>query len=387
MAFLLKIVEGPNRGAEIALVDGVSVTLGKGDDCDIVLADATLPEEPLALEVANGVVLAGGEPLAPFLVKTLGATSFAVGPADAPWGELSWPEKEASGQEASGQKPEDGKQDGGESSHVPPPTPQEEKASPEPKREKRKRGGLLGCLVLLLIILIVLLWFLLPHLRGGSGDQGLGESAGLADVLQLSPLAAIAERYGLVLGEDGDGHSTLSGNFATRADRLHAAAEAYAASPGVELDFSDDESLRSAAEDLISLVSAGALKVTAATNRFVALSGSSPSSADLRATLEALAADIPKLQNVDTAGVTVTAISAVAPASGNTDGVLQRQSARSATPALPVCGILTTPYPCLVLSDGRRILEGAPLGDWTVVEIGADSVTVTNATDRFVWKP
>ena len=43
MNFLLKIVEGPNKGAEIALVEGVAVTLGKGDDCDIVLADPTLP--------------------------------------------------------------------------------------------------------------------------------------------------------------------------------------------------------------------------------------------------------------------------------------------------------------------------------------------------------
>ena len=32
MNFLLKIVEGPNKGAEITLVEGVAVTLGKGDE-------------------------------------------------------------------------------------------------------------------------------------------------------------------------------------------------------------------------------------------------------------------------------------------------------------------------------------------------------------------
>ena len=90
MSFILKIVEGPNRGAEIALVEGVAVTLGKGDECDIVLADSTLPEEPLSIEATGDAVTVNGEQLEQFAVKTLGATSFAVGPADAPWGELKW---------------------------------------------------------------------------------------------------------------------------------------------------------------------------------------------------------------------------------------------------------------------------------------------------------
>ena len=93
MSFILKIVEGPNRGAEIALVEGVAVTLGKGDECDIVLADSTLPEEPLSIEANGDAVSVNGEQLEQFAVKTLGATSFAVGPADAPWGELKWPAK------------------------------------------------------------------------------------------------------------------------------------------------------------------------------------------------------------------------------------------------------------------------------------------------------
>ena len=94
MNFLLKIVEGPNKGAEIALVEGVAVTLGKGDDCDIVLADPTMPDAPLSVEASADGVVVGGEPLESFSVKTFGATSFAVGPADAPWGELKWPKAE-----------------------------------------------------------------------------------------------------------------------------------------------------------------------------------------------------------------------------------------------------------------------------------------------------
>ena len=88
MNFLLKIVEGPNKGAEIALVEGVAVTLGKGEDCDIVLADPTMPDAPLSVEASADGVAVSGVPLESFSVKTFGATSFAVGPADAPWGEL-----------------------------------------------------------------------------------------------------------------------------------------------------------------------------------------------------------------------------------------------------------------------------------------------------------
>ena len=91
MNFLLKIVEGPNKGADIALVENVAVTLGKGDDCDIVLADPTMPDDPLKVEASADGVSVGGEPLEQFAVKTVGATSFAIGPADAPWGALVWP--------------------------------------------------------------------------------------------------------------------------------------------------------------------------------------------------------------------------------------------------------------------------------------------------------
>ena len=52
MNFIIKIVEGPNRGAEIALPEGVAVTLGKSDACDVVLADSTLPDEPLTFAAA-----------------------------------------------------------------------------------------------------------------------------------------------------------------------------------------------------------------------------------------------------------------------------------------------------------------------------------------------
>ena len=217
-------------------------------------------------------------------------------------------------------------------------------------------------------------------LADGSGAAGEALGASLVD-----PLEAIVGRYGLSM-TNRDGRVVLSGDFATRAERLSATAEAYAAKPGVEIDFCDDESLRTAAEDTFALVGETKLRVAAATNRFVVLSGAA---ANLRRTLEVLAADLPRLKNVDASAVKLlggggrdqTGDACAASASG-----APFKKPRKAA-SVPVCGILTAPYPCLVLRNGARVMEGAPIGDSVILKIEADSVTLTNSTGRFTWKP
>ena len=403
MNFLLKIVEGPNKGAEIALVEGVAVTLGKGDDCDIVLADPTMPDAPLSVEASADGVTVGGEPLEPFSVKTFGSTSFAVGPADAPWGELKWP------------KPEDRE----DSTEPPPPrTPEPPNhATTEPPNDQdtepssRRRGGCFGCLFVLLgllLVLIALVWLFWDALKPRAESLWEKMYAGRSDSddaptvqpsgsdTRSSSLRDIAAKYALSLVEF-DGRARISGNLKTRRDRLAATAEAYGAQPGVELDLSDDESLRASAEDALFTLTEGALKVVAATNRVVSIAGSSRSPVLLKKTLEALNADLPKLRNVDVSGVVISPRVVRADGTetmdeGQENGnpaprARRRASKKTASPTLPVCGILTTPYPCLVMRDGRRIMEGAAIGDCVIVEIGADSVTLTNSTGRFTWKP
>lgn len=392
MNFLLKIVEGPNRGAEIALPDGVAVTLGKGDDCDVVLADASLPAAPTTLRAAPDGVTLDGQPLEPFAVKTLGATSFAVGPADAPWEPL---------------KVESSKVEGSERPEVPetpesPEAPEHSETLESPAPRPRRRGCL-GCLAALLLLFVALaaaLWFLRDNPRvvrlrdrfaADRRSSHLQPSNLQPSPSQSSTLAALAARHGVSLDESA-GRAVLRGDFATRAERLAATAEAYAVSPGIELDFADAESLRTAAEDTFALLGEKDLRVEAATNRVLVLSGRA---ADLRGTLEALAADLPKLRDVDVAGVSATpGVSQTAnpghepPDAGRADGASRGSRLTSATvPSLPVCGILTAPYPCLVLRNGTRVMEGAPLGDSVVLKIEADAVTITNATGRFTWKP
>ena len=403
MNFLLKIVEGPNKGAEIALVEGVAVTLGKGDDCDIVLADPTMPDAPLSVEASADGVTVGGEPLEPFSVKTFGSTSFAVGPADAPWGELKWP------------KPEDREDSTEPPNHTtaepPPPPTAEPPNSPTTEQPNRRRGGCFGCLFVLLgllLVLIALVWLFWDALKPRAESLWEKMYAGRSDSddaptvqpsgsdTRSSSLRDIAAKYALSLVES-DGRARISGNLKTRRDRLAATAEAYGAQPGVELDLSDDETLRTSAEDALFTLTEGALKVVAATNRVVSIAGSSRSPVLLKKTLEALNADLPKLRNVDTSGVVISPLMARTDGAGAGDGeqadgifstrTPRRTSKKTASPTLPVCGILTTPYPCLVMRDGRRIMEGAAIGDCVIVEIGADSVTLTNSTGRFTWKP
>ena len=408
MSFILKIVEGPNRGAEIALVEGVAVTLGKGDECDIVLADSTLPEEPLSIEATGDAVTVNGEQLEQFAVKTLGATSFAVGPADAPWGELKWPAKgEISRKDAEPQGKETQAEEAhGEEDLRDSATPREEKAdAPEPEKKKHGCLGCLVVLVLLVLLLGVLAWLFRAtvrpyaekvlayareslHVGGGTGGAGMGAALPMT-------LSEVASSYGLEL-EENNGQAKLSGNLKTRAERLRATAEAYEARPGVDLDLSDDESFRASADDALFTITEGAMKVVAATNRVLSIAGTSPSPFALKRILESLSADLPKLRDIDATGVAYGMVPGNEKSEeGDGDdgetpiGVFhaRRRTSKAKEPSLPVCGILTAPYPCLVMRDGSRVLEGAALDGNVIVKIEADAVTVTNATGRFTWKP
>ena len=414
MAFLLKIVEGPNKGAEIALVEGVAITLGKTDDCDVILADPTLPDAPLEISASADAVLVGGVPLEPFNVRTAGSTGIAVGPADAPWGPLVWPKPEETSDshidESSDRQTVETKDDGTIQQSDDGTTGQSvNQTIRQSDNQTKKRRGCLGCLLAAIVILIILLllgWIFRAALRPRAQalrdrisvkwrSNGGGEvSAVNTDAPASSGFAIerLADHYGLLL-EENNGRAKLTGNFATRAERLKATAEAYASRPGIELDFSDDESFRTAAEDSLFTLTEGAMKVMTATNRYLHLTGISESPLTLQKTLEQLNSDLPKLRGFDVASVKL--VSPASPMPSEAAALADKQSnrqtvkrpARPVAPVLPVCGILTTPYPCLVMRDGRRILEGGTVGDATILSIDADSVTVTNAAGRFTWKP
>lgn len=373
MGYLLKVVEGPNKGAEIALVDGVSVTLGKSDNCDIILADSTMPDEPLTLEASGNAVMMNGSPLEPFVVCTAGATSFAVGPDGAPWKELIWPRKE----EAEEQPAAPAAQTSAPEAE----TPNEENPPSEDSKQKR---GILVCVVAALgvILLLLLAWLLLPRLmRGGKEIVEI--------ITPEQTLASIVKNYGLQLEETGDDTVKISGNLATRRERIAATSELYGVKPDAILDLSDDESFHTAAEDALFTLTEGALKVAVATNRCLTVTGVAQSPQWLKNVFDAINADLPKLRHLDVEGVAVAGIQSSPVAGVTAANSRQASAARNAVrmPSLPVACIITAPYPCLVMRSGARIMEGASIGDSTILKIEAESVTLTNMAGRVVWKP
>ena len=400
MNFLLKIVEGPNKGAEIALVEGVAVTLGKSDACDIVLADSTLPEEPVSIVAASDGVTVGGEPLEPLHVKTFGATSLAAGPADSPWGALVWPHDEPEADDSSAGE----EKKAAPAADAPAEAKSEEEKPADAPEEKKRRGGCLGCLVVIVLLLLALAalgWFFRDKARpyADRGWKSISERFGSKEAeetpVRKVDLSDIAAKYGLTLEKRDDG-DRLYGNFKTRRERLSATAEAYDAQPGVDLDLTDDESMRTSAEDALFTLTEGALKVASATNRVVALSGALNSPFSLKRIVDALSADMPKIRYVDVSGVAIDpgvsapAVEAAAadesPYAPAAERIASKSPAKTAA-SMPVCGILTTPYPCLVMKSGARLLEGSTFGDSVILKIEADSVTLTNSTGRFTWKP
>ena len=380
MSFLLKIVEGPNKGAEIALVQGLCVTIGKADSCDIILADPTLPDTPLQIEAAaDGVSLEtpddGRSHLEPYHVVTVGSTSFAVGSAESAWPTLVWPKKE-----------EPKKED--EPAEPAPEKPEEKPAEPakDEKKDDGKKKSRVGWLVAAIVVVLVLLilgalgWIFRDRISAMLSHGG--ENVEMVEGPQISPIDALIEKYALE-SEVVDGRTVLKGNFKTRSERLAATAEAYATQPGIELDFADEESLKSAVEDTLALVGEKQLRVERVEKRVATLSGKAN---NLRAALEAISGDVPKIKNVDCAAVTTSVAQEI-----GEDGLPivahKRAKPKVQTIDFPVCGIITNPYPCLVMRNGMRILEGASIGENVIVKIETDQVIITNSAGRVIWKP
>lgn len=450
MSFLLKIVEGPMRGAEIALVEGLRVSVGSGDDCDIVLADGSLPAHAFELDVtATTVTLVKGDEtqaLTPFEVVDVGTTAFAVGPADGPWPENlarvararpvadatgakpGEPAADATGRlaaDATSAKPSAAGANSGAATEKTAdrvmgakPSSGEGGAHPDeagasPASPARRRGRGVGCLavVVLMLLLVGLLYFFWPRvraacpaaetarvsvvehsLRAWDGAKGLCRAA-CARCAKSAPVAAapgpslaeIAAQYALTLTER-DGAPLLTGNVRRRTERLAIRSLALADSPNVRFDLTDDESLKAAADELLFVVTEGTLKAVAASNRVVTLTGRIPTSAALEKAVRALNADVKGIARLVTDGVSVggplPTSTADEPATAP-----KRRAAKPSAPDYPIAGILTAPYPCVVLRNGTRLTEGASLGTAVLVTIAADKLTLKDGGTVIEWKP
>jgi len=389
--FILKIVKGPNSGAEIALVSGTIVSFGSGESCDIVLSDQTLPEkigellvedEQVSLRLPDGAQ----EKLVPLQVKVMDTTAFAVGPADSPWGSLVWPEVPDAGKEPS--------------------TPEKsaEEEQPQPPTRSSARWLLWTLVVVVLVgLLELLVLFFWPQLNVKVRQarswfrRSSAKSGRVVKRQQRQTLEELAESFGVQADVPAEGSQEtpkLHGNLQRRADRLKLTALAYDCVPGLELDLTDDESLRASAEELLHIVTEDKVKVTAAANRRLELSGELKSLKAVQRMLEAIQADMPFVESVDCSHVTVPAeVAAVVVAKQEVAAVPEppktepKDSAPEVLPRLPVVGVLMTPYPCLVMRDGSRVLEGAEFHGFIVSKISNDAVELRKGETVWEWKP
>lgn len=405
MNWLLKIVEGPLKGAEVALVDGRRVSLGSDDACDIVVGDAALAAQACELDVSGtGVTVltpdGAATALKPFEVRTFGTTAFAVGPVDQPWGDLVYPPPEAP--------------------DAPVPAPSEPSAEPEaaepPPAEAeaapKRRHGCLGTLLVLLLLLVGALallhccrasiearWPQVARFRAevesavqGQWGRWFGRARPASVPVAKGPsLPELAAQHGLALVET-NGVRLLAGNVRRRTERLAIRALALADDPSVQFNLTDDETLRASADELLFVVTEGALKATAASNRVVTLAGYAPSAAKLERALRALAADVPGIERVETKAVQVggpapagTVAAEVAPDAPK--GGRPRAGQERKRTVEPIAGILMHPYPCVVLRTGLRLAEGAQIGTATIVRIEADSLILRDGKTEFAWRP
>ncbi len=385
MDWLLKIVEGPLKGAEIALVGGRRVSVGSGDACDIVIADQTLAAKAFDLDVSDAGVTAvlpdgSARALKPFEIHAFGTTALAVGPTDRAWDALT---------PAPTEVPEEA------------PAPAEEAPTAAPAEEeapapRRHRGCGCGLLVLLLLILLaVAAWFTrerwLPKAR--AWYEARTTQTGAAPVVTAGPsLGELAAQHHLTLVET-NGARRLVGNVARRTERLAIRALALADDATVQFDLTDDETVRSAADALLFTVTEGALKATAASNRVVTLAGYAATPARLERALRALSADVPAVTRVLTDAVQVGGPpppkpeAALAAPDDNAPAAPAAVAAAPARHLEPIAGILMNPYPCVVLRTGLRLAEGAQLGNATIVRIEAERLVLRDGTTEFEWRP
>ena len=384
MSWLLKIAEGPMKGAEVALLADTRLKVGSSADCDIVINDASLAPFAFELEVSESAVTlitpdGTQTQMKPLEIRDFGTTAVAVGPADEPWGELVRPApepvEEASAPEATAAKEEV--------------LPSAAEAA-EKTEEKKSYGGLALLLVLVVFALLAALaWFLWP--RGArTGARPVAETS----AVRTAALVELAGQYGLRLEKDGE-TAVLVGNLRRRTERLAIRALALEADPGCRIRLTDDETMLKASNELLFAYTDGTLWATAASNCVVALAGYAPDPAALERALRALDADVKGIARVDATGVSVggqvpvrTKPTTVA-FRGERIPETKPKAGEQKVPQrnYPIAGILTAPYPCVVLRDGHRVMEGALIGSAELVKIESDRLVMKDGGTEFEWRP
>ena len=387
------------KGAEIALLKG-RLALGSGDDADIVIADSALGAKAVTLDVGENAVSivteAEARELKMFELEPIGgSTAIAIGPAEGKWEEIRArvkpEEKSEPAAPAETEKPAE--------ESAAPREPAEAPAAPAPATEttvteKKRHGCAIGCfvMILLLAVVAVLVWYFWPQVKpyyekaaetvSGwvGGQQAHDNKNGTVPELSLKELADV---YKLTLTEE-NGAVKLSGDLKCRAERNAIVALAYHADPNVKLDLSDPETLTDAVGETLFLVTEGTLEVDRIEGRKAWIKGTVINADELERTLTMLKNDVKTVEAVDASQVKVGVIPPNRVAAARAAGVkvmtpeMKEKAKAAGKPAVshPIAGILTTPYPCVVMRSGERLIEGAKVGELKIERIEATKIVL-----------
>lgn len=436
MSYLLKITDGACKGAEIALVSGVRIKLGSSDDCDIVLPDATVPAIACELDVTDTSVTAIAPDgkvtlLKPFVIHEFDSIGFAIGPDNAPWEQLKRPEpepvEEKPAEASKPEAPEEEKKEEEESEEDDEEPKEEESNEEEPSKEapaeEKKSGGkwflwLLLMLVILIIVAAVIFWFMTPNYLKEYKAQICNKldikTEAMEQQAQIQEkkisLEEIAQQYNLQLTEEG-GHKYLKGNCKRHTEALALRALAMAADKTAKLDVTDDESLLNSAKALIFTIFEDKVTVEGISERSLKISGKLEDGESLKKLMKAFESDLPAIESIDTSAIVfdkqeneepessdvipapkpvVVQAKPVENAAGNAaeqKAAEEKNKPKTAKRDYPVAGILSVPYPCVVLKNGVRCVQGASIGNAVIEEIKADRLVLRENGKTFEWIP
>lgn len=388
--FRLKVLSGPQSGAEMLLPDGRRL-IGRDDACDILLADDAVAPRHAALVIERGqcsiealegasVVIDGRRvthsPLRPFQLFTLGATHLAAGPADQAWPLIELP---AIGSSVPAAEPNPAPQTPLADATSKPATPVPLPAPPIRRRRSRLIATLGGLAALVLIAAVLLL-------------NGVGSAPAPSSDPRVQLAALEQQLKGILVDfQDGadlqleraDDRLTVRGYVPTAAVRKQLRAAIEHVSPAVEVRVFDTASLAQAAQSIVTMYK---LDLTAAPGApgEVVVAGSTSDVDRWNQVKQTITADVPRIakltdhvnQPVKTppqAEPVAAATQPVAPAIPTTPTpVAPVPAAAPASPppppvSLAIQSINVGRSRWMVLAGGERVFVGGQLASGHVV--------------------
>lgn len=377
MNLLLKIVSGPMRGAEIALVPGLCLSVGSSEECDVVVADGAMADKAFSLDVSEeGVTLTspGSAPanIAMYEVFTFGSTDFAYGSADEKWPELIYKKEEdaAKVEEETEEQP---------SPPIEPSSPQEEaKKGKEESTEPKKKSHLFAILLLIFFLIILALLAWLFYARKEKKVEIISEDDKPAFSLQ-----EIASKYNLTL-ESGEKGDLILGNLQTKKERKELYALVRQNYPKTKLKVTDDETLKASVVELLFGITEGAVQVESLKDGVLTLKGSIKDLDTFTLAMRTIENDIPGIKLVNPQNVQITSLPTGAPITTTTS---PRVVAKTPKKEFPIAGIVTKPYTYIVLKNGTRLVEGAEFGGVVIEKIEANKVTLRDGNNTYTVEP